>query len=332
MPFPQDNALAIILNQFNQCDYPVHSRVHPLKTFQNSYVKREDELGFGIAGSKIRKYRTLIPYFIQNGIDQVVVIGGANSNHVLSVTQLLIENGIKPHLFLRGNSQELFGTKKPLGNLFFLQFFIEPDMIHWVSRQDWPNCREIAVKRHPGVFILEEGGMAKEALPGALTLKLDIKRNEEKSGVIFKNIFIDSGTGFTAIALLLGNAFLKSEAVVHVLLLADDEYMFLQKLKKCHREFEEIFQVKCPYPDRFFLHIPQNAKSFGSTNRKIFEEIEELAKHEGFLTDPVYSGKLFLESKNLIDEKSISGTSLIIHSGGALTLTGFHNKFAFGER
>lgn len=322
MPF-QNNPLSKLINQFAQVDYPVLSRVHPLRTFQNAYVKREDELGFGIAGSKIRKYRTLIPYFVQNEIKEVVIIGGANSNHVLSITQLLIENGIKPLLFLRGEPESL----NKLGNLFFLQFFIKPDMIHWVSRQDWPNCKEIALSQYPNAIFLEEGGQAKEAMPGALTLSLDIKRNEENSGAVFKNIFIDAGTGFTAIALLLGNAFLKSEANIHILLLADNKDVFLQKLKKSHQDFEELFQVKCLYPDKFFLHTPQTAKSFGSTNRKIFDEIKNLAKNEGFLTDPIYSGKLFLESKRIINDNLMDEPSLIIHSGGALTLTGFHDHF-----
>lgn len=328
MPFIQNNPLAICLDQIPQYDYPVHSRIHPLKSYFNTYVKREDELGFGISGSKIRKYRSLIPYFVENNLREVVVIGGANSNHVLGVTQLLIENGIKPLLFLRGDKDELFSKEKNgLGNLFFLQLFVTRDSIHWVSRKDWPNVGNIALEIYPGVFILEEGGMAKEAMGGALTLSLDIIRNEERENIHFKHIFIDAGTGFTAILLLLGFAFLKKETNIHVLLLADKPEIFLNKLERCRLDFEKLFGVTCPFPNRFHLHEPTQAKSFGSTNRKIFEEISCLAKVEGFLTDPVYSGKLFLESKKIMKEQLITDKTLIIHSGGALSLSGFQKCF-----
>ncbi len=204
---------------------------------------------------------------------------------------------------------------------------IDRESIHFVSRKYWPNVGNIALEMHPGVFILEEGGMAIEAMTGALTLCLDIIRNEEKEDINFEHVFIDAGTGFTAIMLLLGFAFLKKETNIHALLLADKPEVFLTKLESCRLDFEKLFKVECPFPKKFHLHEPTQAKSFGSTNRHIFEEIRILAKVEGFLTDPVYSGKLFLESKKIMKEQLITEKTLIIHSGGALSLSGFQNKF-----
>jgi 1-aminocyclopropane-1-carboxylate deaminase/D-cysteine desulfhydrase-like pyridoxal-dependent ACC family enzyme len=327
MLFSQDNPLFILLNDVNQFDYPVYSRIHPLRLIPNCYVKREDELGFGISGSKIRKYRTLIPFFKQQKFKEVVIIGGANSNHVLGITELLIENGIKPHLFLLGDKSKLYESN--LGNLFFLKLLINLDSVRWVSRVEWANVFSIAKDEHPEVFILEEGGSSPQALAGLLTLALDIKRNEEMSGFEFEHIFIDAGTGITAISLILGFAFLKKQTKIHVLLLADNEEVFLEKLKQSHDGFEKMFRIECPFPVNFHLHKPRNAKSFGSTNRKVFDEIQVIARQEGFFTDPVYSAKLFLEAKRIIKEESIEEKALIIHSGGALTLTGFYKDISF---
>src|ERR1700761_5279772 len=88
------------LAMFPHALYATHSRVHSLRSFLFSgttcYVKRDDELGFGVSGSKIRKYCSLIPFFLNQGIQEVVVIGNAYSNHVLSLVQLLIENQLSP--------------------------------------------------------------------------------------------------------------------------------------------------------------------------------------------------------------------------------------------
>lgn len=76
-------------------DYSFSSRVHALTSFFQAqdtkcYVKRDDELGFSISGSKLRKYRMLLPYLRSQGYLEVVVIGSSFSNHVLGIVQLLI--------------------------------------------------------------------------------------------------------------------------------------------------------------------------------------------------------------------------------------------------
>jgi 1-aminocyclopropane-1-carboxylate deaminase/D-cysteine desulfhydrase-like pyridoxal-dependent ACC family enzyme len=282
-------------------------------------VKREDELGFGISGSKIRKYRTLIPFFKQQKFSSVVIIGGANSNHVLSIIQSLIENGITPLLFLLENK-----SYDSLGNKFFLKLLLNMDSVNWITRENWKDVYEIAKQAYPDKYILKEGGTCFEALAGLLTLPLDILRNEETSNILFEHIFIDAGTALTAISLILGFAYLQKKTTIHVLLLANTETLFLKDLKKYHSEFENYFNVKCPFPTCFVLHKPLNARSFGSTNRKVFDDIQAIARTEGFFTDPIYSAKLFSEAKRIIAEKSLLEKTLIIHSGGALTLTGFH--------
>lgn len=300
-----------------QNDYPCHSRVHPLKTFpKNVYVKREDELGFGVTGSKIRKYRTLIPFLKSKSISEVCLIGGAQSNHILGFSQLLIENDIKPFLFLRGDPPE-----ELRGNHFLLRLCVPETQIHWVSRKEWPNVHEIASQS--GKCVIPEGGMVPEALPGLLTLVLDILANEEDNQP-FADILIDSGTGFTAIALILGLAWLEKSTTVHVLQLADSFEIFEQKLKDTQILFEKWIGRPLGPLKNYKLHYPTHGKSFGSITTEVLKEIVCNARKEGFLTDPIYSGKLFLEGRKLIP--TFDGTTLIIHSGGGMSLFGFIPK------
>ena len=59
--------LAKCIAKIPQEDYPVHSRVHPLKNLPHSYIKREDELGCILSGSKVRKYRTQVAAIKKKG-------------------------------------------------------------------------------------------------------------------------------------------------------------------------------------------------------------------------------------------------------------------------
>ena len=312
-----------------QADYPFHSRIHPLRSFSfpsaKCYIKRDDELGFGISGSKVRKYRYLIPYLLENKIQEVALIGSAYSNHVLSFTQLLVEHGLQPTLFLRGDPQ------RPLqGNALLISLFVPPSSIHWISQSDWKRVESIAhsyanQQTHP-TCVLPEGGFFSAALPGALTLTADLLENEQQHQLQFDHLFIEAGTGFTASALILGLNWLKHPIHVHVILLAEDDEAFLMRLKSCHDMFIQWIKKDSPFPCNFTLHSPLFTKSFGKINSSLFNTILSLARKEGFLTDPIYSAKLFIESQHLITQRELKGNILIHHAGGALTLMGFHSQ------
>lgn len=323
--------LSCLLATIPQAPYPSHSRVHRLKTFSfpstHCFVKREDELGFGLSGSKIRKYRTLIPHFLNAGIQEVVLIGSAYSNHILSLTQLLVENDLHPKLFLRGDS-----SREQQGNALLTNLLVPPSSIEWISKSNWKNVESqaqayAATKQHP-IFVLNEGGFCAEALPGALTLPLDILQNEKELGVNFHfdHLFIDAGTGFTASALILGLSWIGHPSMIHVVLLAEDPNAFLARLRQCHKMFAELLRKEISFPQNFVLHVPKQTPGFGEINSSIFENIAHICRHEGFLTDPVYTAKLFIESKSILQEQVVQGHVLIHHSGGALTLMGFQKN------
>jgi 1-aminocyclopropane-1-carboxylate deaminase len=312
-----------------QVCYPVHSRVHALRSFNfpstKCYVKRDDELGFGISGSKIRKYRSLIPFLVDNKVQEVVIIGSAYSNHVLSLVQLLIENGLQPTLFLRGDPR-----RSLQGNALLTSLFISPSAIHWFSQAQWKSVESqaysYAQQQKHSTFVLPEGGCCPEALPGALTLVLDLLENEQEHNLVFDHIFIEAGTGFTASTLILGLNWLKHAACIHILLLADDEKAFLSRLKLCYEMFIQFMETSSPSPQNFVIHLPLWTKGFGQVNSSIFKTIVHLARKEGFLTDPIYSAKLFIESRYRIAQENIQGNILIHHSGGSLTLMGFQDQ------
>lgn len=313
--------------------YRSRSRIHPLRlqlnTSSRCFIKRDDELSGPISGSKIRKYLSLLPDIKRNKTSEVFVIGGASSNNVLGLSQLLIENGIKPTLLLRKP-----GNDRVQGNRLLIELLVPQKDIQWISRENWPRVEEIAAsqlaeRRSLGVRsrLIPEGAFLPEALEGALTLAADILRNESELQVSFDHVFVDAGTGLQAIALILGMCWLKHPARVHVVLLADQRDAFVEKLQRFHALFCERFAESMPFPSHFTLHPPTNAASFGSVNKKVFECIASFARTEGVFLDPIYSGKLIFEGKKIIQEQELSGNILLIHSGG--TLSGFQEHCLF---
>ncbi len=314
------------LKSIPQAPYPIHSRIHPIKFLSNHlYIKRDDELGFGLSGSKVRKYRTLIPYLINSQIKELVLIGSLNSNHVLSMVQLLIENDMIPTLFLRGDPK-----RATQGNALYTRLFVDDERIHWFSKSEWKNV-EIKAQEYVracdhNCLMLPEGGNLAECLPGALSLPLDIIKNEKENLLHFDDVFIDSGTGLMAIALILGFAWLKKNTTVQVMLMAGNEDYFLQQLKYYHDIFCRWTSFEISFPTNFELNRIKSTKGFGKIDASLFKFIGRIAKTEGFLTDPIYSAKLLIEARNMIEKKSLQKNTLIIHSGGTITLAGFQDQ------
>jgi 1-aminocyclopropane-1-carboxylate deaminase/D-cysteine desulfhydrase-like pyridoxal-dependent ACC family enzyme len=324
--------LAVLRNKLAgcpQCDYPVHSRIHSLKSFAtvstgNFFVKREDELSFGISGSKIRKYRTLIPHLLETECREAIVVGSAYSNNVLSIAQVLIENGILPTFFLRGPK-----PVKQTGNFLFLQMMADENSIHWIEGKERARMEDLAFEyaaSRQNATVIPEGASLFSGFLGALTLPLDILKNEEACELSFDHVFVDAGTGYTAAAVLLGFAFLRKSTQCHVLLLAEEEVIFIQKLHALHGAFEQWLGVECPFPTRFQCQRSPVCPSFGSTNQLLFKFMIETAKSEGFFLDPIYSAKLFYHAKHT--QETLEGNVLVIHSGGAWTLSGFQEQIA----
>lgn len=309
------------------CSYPFQSRVHMLKHFKVAdgicFVKRDDELGFGITGSKIRKYRSLIPALIEKEIQTVIAIGSAYSNNILGIVQLLIENGIEPVLFLKESH-----TKPPKGNGLFIELFVPPESIHWIKSKEWMHVEQLAnqyaQKQERKSFVLLEGASVLESLPGALSLPLDIIRNEQELEVEFDHLFIESGTGLMALSLILAYSWMQKKTHIHVIPVAGSQHDFLEKLSFFQKSFDRLIQHSTPFPQNFTLHSLSSHRAFGSQGTLIWNEIKETAQNEGFLLDPIYTAKLFRTARQLLG--SLKGNSLLIHSGGALTLAGFQEQ------
>lgn len=282
-----------------------HSRIQRLSGFASDwYVKREDELSGAIRGNKLRKYASLVPYLCAQNIQRLIIIAGPQSNNLLAALQIAREQQWAVTAFLLKPWSRL-----TQGNFEKSSLFLAEQDIIWVTRQQWPDVESIALAWQSGLdensFLLKEGAAVPPAFSGAMSLGEDIQRNEDRNAIKFDQIVIDAGTGFSAIAL--GHWLQKNNhpAQLHVVLMADDEKTFLRKA-----------QYWLGYePNHLICHRPATARSFGSVNQTVRDEIKLTAMQEGFLLDPIYSAKMFLTARALLREDKLSGKVLLIHSG-----------------
>ncbi len=311
------------------CDSEIlyHSRIHRVRSFDTAnsevYLKREDESGFGISGYKRRKYASLLPFLLKKKYEKVFIIGGAYSNHVHGVSQLVKEAGLAVHAFLKAPHNPALK-----GNLFLNRLILSDEEITWVSTEEWSDILsstvEIASRDAQHTYVIPEGGASSPSLPGTFTLLEDIQLNEQQVGFQFDHLFIDAGTGYTAAAIHYLNSLLERRTHLHVICMADRPNDFQQVYDQVVQDAAHSLSLSPPrHQGRLSLYSPYTATSFGSINRDVLEACLHFARQEGVFTDPVYATKLFMNAHRIIKIDQLTGSVLVIHSGGGTGLMGF---------
>ncbi|MBX3101231.1 MAG: pyridoxal-phosphate dependent enzyme [Bacteroidetes bacterium] len=282
------------------------------------WLKREDDPWLG--GNKLRKASSLIPYLQQQGVPVVALIGGAYSNHVLALAQLLLQYGLTVHAFLRGEP-----GLAPVGNRHFLRILLPETQCHWVPRSRWAEVHTLATAwaQEVGAALVPEGGFHAAAVPGAATLALDIARNEAAMTQAFAHLWLDAGTGLTAAATLLTDALRCPHRHYHVVLLAEDAHAFRQKLLQVQDWLQRYLGRPVPVPASLHLHLPVWDTRFGKVSAKGTRYLQDFARQYGILLDPVYTLKLLATAEQWIATQADPGQVLVVHSGGQPALSGF---------
>ena len=118
---------------------------------------------------------------------------------------------------------------------------------------------------------MREGSFGVEALPGLLTLVVDMVKNMEELDCTFDDVFVEAGTGMTAAALIVGFGYLGFPVKIHVVQLAGNQEELEEGIKEIIQSFCRWMMVQeqevTPHLN-YQIHQPSNAKSFGSLNSK----------------------------------------------------------------
>lgn len=282
------------------------------------FAYRDDLIGSLINGTKLRKYSSYFPYLLAKGIDTLILTGSIFSNHVLAMTLLARKHQITPYLITKKRS-----FAKLCGNSFLLRLLLDSCQVRWIEEEkpigDLVEKLTLELQKQGKIVeIVPDGAFCKEALEGALSLGKDI----EKEKITFSHIFIDAGTGLSAMALVLYFGEIAYPTTLHVVEMAKDAIPFENRLEQV-----KLWYGKGISAASYKLYSPALCPSFGSTNAEVFTFIKKMAKEEGLILEPIYSAKLFFTAFEIIQKQGLQGSILIIHSGGTLSLMGFSDAF-----
>lgn len=302
----------------------------------NIFLKRDDQTGSEVSGNKVRKLEYSIKEAIDQGCDTLITCGGIQSNHARSTAAAAIKAGLSSILVLRTNEEpEVDGN-------YFIDRLLGAD-IKFITSDEYSNNRqeimenivkELEKDGRKG-YIIPEGASNGVGSLGYINFVKEVLEFEEKTDVIFDTIVVAVGSGGTYAGIHMGNDIsLDGKRRVVGFNVCDTAEFFKEKVEEIIKESKEYLnekdlkKVKSENMDIIDGYV---GEGYALSTEEELNFIWDLAKKEGVILDPVYTGKAMFGLHNEIKKGSFKNSKniLFVHTGGLFGLFPKKNQFEF---
>jgi len=287
------------------------------------YIKRDDLTGAVLSGNKIRKLDFLLAEARKTMCDVVITCGGNQSNHARTTAVAAAQLGMKALLFLKNNMTLPFE-----GNLL-LNKMVGAD-IHYISAEEYARVDALMAeaardydKRGLKAYVIPEGGSNALGAMGYVRAAEEIARQLKRMKLKIDSVVVPVGSGGTYAGLLVGKYVFDLPAEIYGVNVCDDKRFFTRKIAGLVEEMLTQFSVPVNFNKQDIRIIDGYVgKGYGLSSQPEIDLIKRVAKSDGIILDPVYTGKAMLglaeEMKGgvLRENKTI----LFVHTGGIFGL------------
>ncbi len=266
------------------------------------WVKRDDLTGAGLGGNKVRKLEYLLADALARGCRRVVTCGGVHSNHARATVVAARQLGLQPALLLRGTEPDT-----PTGNLLIDQ--LSGAEIHYVDPAGYADRAErLRALAGPDGYVIDEGGSNGLGALGFVSARAELARQTDALGVAFDSLVVAVGSGGT----LAGLAAAPTATRVVGVPVCDDAPTFDRILARIGGELSALGHTLGPYE----LVEGFQGPGYGLTTSPQIDAMARLAREEGVLLDPTYTGKAWHALEALAAEGRLGRRTCFWHTGG----------------
>src|SRR5262245_19319706 len=269
------------------------------------YIWRDDLTGFVESGNKARKLEFLLAHALESGADRVITSGGVQSNHTRATSFLARRVGLKVALVVRQPNVDA-NTTPPLTANFLLNRIAGAD-IHHISYSEYqaegrayaPFLQKVAEqyrRRGEKPYVIAEGGSMPRGCFGYIHAVEEMLSTWRKSGASTDApdaLFFADGSGGTHGGLHLGfELHGLSPQNLWAINVCDSAEYFQQRVGKLIEDTAQEFYLRSTHRTIQVLDGHVGA-GFGLASEEDIRFYLKLARQEGVLLDPSYTGKAF---------------------------------------
>jgi D-cysteine desulfhydrase len=273
------------------------------------WIKRDDLSGLAAGGNKVRKLEYLIGAALAAGADCVITGGAAQSNHSRQTAGAAAAAGLGCHLALGGEAPETIEGNLLLDRILGAE-------LHWCGAdrkgERIPSIVEELRGRGLSPYLIPYGGSDATGAMGFVRAAAELHEQALDRKLAFSEIVFPSSSGGTHAGLIEGarRCGLEGRLVGMHIDPADPRTLRGKLLDLC----AEIAGSDHA-PEIHLDEISLYGEYEEFTNHEI-DAIRRLARTEGILLDPVYTGRAFAGLLQRIEEGVMRGPVLFWHTGG----------------
>ena len=256
------------------------------------WIKRDDVGSIGLAGNKVRKLEFVVADAIARGADTLVTAGAAQSNHARATACAAAALGLRCVLVLGGDRPE-----QAQGNLLLDECFGAE--ARFVGSADWGDIKgalheTVAAERDAGAdpYLIPLGCSSPLGAVGFVAAYRELVDQLDAAGVAAGEVWHASTSGGTQAGLTLGRHLAGRGPVVQGVSAGVVWREPAGVLARHATEAAAILgRALAITPDDIWLDTAWVGAGYGEPTPEGLEAIRLLARTEGILCDPVYSGK-----------------------------------------
>jgi D-cysteine desulfhydrase len=286
-------------------------------------MKRDDQSGLALGGNKTRKLEYLVGAAIAAGCDTLITGGATQSNHCRQTAAAAAASGLECHLVLGGEA-----PPTAQGNLLLDQLL--GAHIHWSGEwrkgEQMPQIADRLRAKGRNPYIIPYGGSSATGALGYVHAAAELKTQLANLDQRISHMLFASSSGGTQAGLIVGahQAGLNCQVIgICIDKEEDADTPYAERLRTLTNETAALFGIDQRFDDAAItLEERFTGQGYGVVGDTERNAIGLLARTEGILLDPVYTGRAMGGLLRLIDEGVFGpdDTLLFWHTGGAPTL------------
>ncbi len=284
------------------------------------WIKRDDLTGLALGGNKLRKLSYLVADALQQQATDLVTTGAAQSNHCRQTAAAAARVGLGCHLVLRGQAGERPGGNVLLDRLLGAE-------LHWAGSNDTGPAMARVVQslqaegRKP--YAIPLGGSTPIGAAGYAYAWLEMSVQARERDLEFDAVVFATSSGGTQAGMSVGAGDQAWPGELHGISV-DHKVPHLQQITgELTRATAALLDVPSPHP--VIIHDDYLGAGYGMVGDPEREAIRGLARSEGILVDPVYTGRALAGLIDLARRGALHGRVLFWHTGGTPALFAYEH-------
>jgi len=297
------------------------------------WIKRDDCTGLATGGNKTRKLEFLIADAIEKGADMVVTQGAVQSNHVRQTAAAACKFGLDCHALLERRVPDRADDYETTGNVLFDQMFgtsleFRPAGLD-MNAEAMAVTEKLAAAGRKAYFI-PGGGSNEIGALGYVSCAYELLEQIKANKLDVGWIVLATGSAGTHAGMLAGlHAAGSTIPVMGVSVRQPEDKQIAAVHKLAVLTAAQLTDTPLGV-EKVIVDDGYVGAGYGQPTQGTLDAINLIARREGLLFDPVYSGKglagmIGLAGQNFFEsDKDV----IFLHTGGAAALFAYGNQLA----